>query len=87
LLDVVLVTDEDRAALVAYLDGRVENRPLATPRLPTRRGRKLVLRPPDERTLRVDDEMLAEYPERSGIDTASASVDPARVTVLVPAAL
>lgn len=86
LLDFVLVRDDDRAALVAYIDARLASRPIGTPRLSTRRGRKLVLRPPEECALRVDDEVLAENPQRDGIDTASASVDPARVTVLVPAA-
>jgi diacylglycerol kinase (ATP) len=86
MLDVVLVTAADRAALAAYLDGRIENRPTGTPRLPTRRGRKLVLRPPEGFALRVDDEVLAENPQRDGIHTAAASVDPARLTVLVPAA-
>jgi diacylglycerol kinase (ATP) len=85
LLDVALVSDEDRAALVAYLDGRLENRPTETPRLPVRRGRKLVLHPPQECALRVDDEVLAENAERDGIDVALASIDPARVIVLVPA--
>jgi diacylglycerol kinase (ATP) len=87
LLDVVLVTAEDREALVAYLAGRIENRPTGTPRLPTRRGRTLVIRrPPRDCTLRVDDEVLAENPEHDGIDAARASIDPARLTVLVPAA-
>lgn len=85
LLDVVLVTDDDRAAFLAYLDGRLENRPTETPPFPTRRGKELVLRPPEGCALRVDDEVLAESPERDGIDTARISVDPARLTVLVPA--
>jgi diacylglycerol kinase family enzyme len=87
LLDFVFVRDEDRSALVAYIDARLGNRPMGTPRLPTRRGRKLVLRPPDECALRVDDELLAEDPARNGIAAARASVDPARVIVLVPAAV
>jgi diacylglycerol kinase (ATP) len=85
-LDVVLVTAEDRDALVAYLDGRLEDRHVATPRLPGRRGRNLVLRPPEDRALRVDDEVLVENPERDGIESVRANIDPARLTVLVPAA-
>jgi diacylglycerol kinase (ATP) len=86
LLDVVLVKAEDRDALVAYLDGRLGNRPIGTPRMTTRRGRTLVLRAPDDCALRVDDEVLAENPDREGIDDARASIDPARLTVLVPPA-
>jgi diacylglycerol kinase (ATP) len=86
-LDFVFVTGEERAGLVAYVDARLRNRPTGTPRLPTRRGRRLVLRPPDKCALRVDDELLAEDPARDGIAAAQASVDPARVVVLVPAAV
>lgn len=53
LLDFVLVRDDDRAALVAYIDARLASRPIGTPRLSTRRGRRLVLRPPEECALRV----------------------------------
>jgi diacylglycerol kinase (ATP) len=84
VLDVVLVTAEDRDAFLAYLDGRIENRPMGTLRMGSHRGRKLVLRPPNDGALRVDDEVLAENPERDGIDTARASVDPGRLTVVVP---
>ena len=85
LLDVVLVTNEDRAAFLAYLDGRLETRPVEAPRFTTRRGKKLVLRPPEGCALRMDDELLAEGTERDGIDSARMSVDPARLIVLVPA--
>lgn len=87
LLDLVLVRAEDRPALVAYLEGRIENRPTPMPRLPTQRGRELVMRPPEGGALRVDDELLAENPEHEDIDAARAGIDPARLTVLVPAAL
>jgi diacylglycerol kinase (ATP) len=83
-LDIVLVTEEDRDAFLAYVDGRIENRPMGTPRMRGRRGRTLALRPPDDAALRVDDEMLAENPERDRIAIARASVDPGRLTVLVP---
>jgi diacylglycerol kinase (ATP) len=84
LLDVVLVTAEDRAALVAYLGARIENRPMGTPPLHSRRGRNLIVRPPQSGTLRVDDEVLTENPEHEGVDAARASIDPARLSVLVP---
>jgi diacylglycerol kinase (ATP) len=85
LLDVVLVTEDDRAAFLAYLEGRLENRAIGTPRFSTKRGKKLVLRPPEGCALRVDDEVLAESPERDGVDAARMSIDPARLTALVPA--
>jgi diacylglycerol kinase (ATP) len=87
LLDFVFVTDEERAGLVAYVDARLRNRPIGTPRLPTRRGRSLLLHPPDKCALRVDDELLAEDPARDGIAAARASIDPGRVVVIVPAAV
>jgi diacylglycerol kinase (ATP) len=87
LLDLVLVRAEDRPALLAYLDGRIEERPVSTPRLPTQRGRELVMHPPEGGALRVDDELLAENPEHDGIDAARASIDPTRLTVLVPVAV
>jgi diacylglycerol kinase (ATP) len=81
-LDFVFVKDEDRSAFLAYVDARLRNRPIGTPRLPARRGQELVLRPPDECALRVDDELLTRDPAR-----ARASVDPGRVIVFVPAAV
>jgi diacylglycerol kinase (ATP) len=86
LLDLALVRAEDRPALLRYLDGRIENRPIPAPRLLTGRGTELVVHPPDGVAMRVDDELLAESPEHEGINAARASIDPARLTVLLPAA-
>jgi diacylglycerol kinase (ATP) len=87
LLDLVLVRAEDRPSLLDYLDGRIENRPIPTPRLPTRRGQQLVVHPPEGAAMRVDDELMAENPEHEGIDAARASIDPSRLTLLLPGAL
>jgi diacylglycerol kinase (ATP) len=84
LLDVVLITEEHRSALAAYVDARLEDRdePL---RLDVRRARRLSLHPQDELPLRVDDELLAEDARRDGLGTVVASADAARLVVLVPA--
>jgi diacylglycerol kinase family enzyme len=86
LLDVVMVTEDERALLVEYLNTWQENRErLAT--LPTRRGRRLQI----EWTgyeLHIDDKLYPrkkDDPERM-VGIVEASIKTAAVELLVPAA-
>ncbi len=63
LLDVVLVTDTDRVALIDYLEGRLAGRDGAPPTLTVRRCERATLRPPPARPLRVDDELWRPEPD------------------------
>jgi diacylglycerol kinase family enzyme len=83
LLDFVFVKEEDRAALIAYVDARLEDRPTEPLGLHVQRGRRASLRAPEGAPVRVDDEVLAD---RDEIPTASASIDGTQLTVLFPAA-
>jgi diacylglycerol kinase (ATP) len=56
LLDVVLLTEEDREPLRAYVEERLGGRTAATPPLASRRGRELTVQPPRGTALHVDDE-------------------------------
>lgn len=56
LLDVVLLAEEDRGPLRAYVEERLGGRSAATPPLRSRRGRELTVRPPRRTALHVDDE-------------------------------
>jgi diacylglycerol kinase family enzyme len=62
LLDVVLVADDDRLALLDYIDGRLDGRDPAPPRLTVRRCERAVLCPPPARPLRIDDELWHPEP-------------------------
>jgi len=57
VLDVALVRDEDREALVTYLDRRLAHEEHAPPSLDVARGRSVVLHPPG-RTARIDDGLM-----------------------------
>ena len=83
LLDVVLIRAEDRAALVAYFEDRLCDREPVVPRLEVRRGKRIVLRPPDDCRLHVDDGLWPDDPEARGDGTVVATVGPV-LTLLVP---
>jgi diacylglycerol kinase family enzyme len=68
LLDVVLVTDDDRVELLAYLDARLEDRDGAAPALAVHRCERATLRPPPARPLRIDDELWHPEPGREDWD-------------------
>lgn len=56
LLDVVLLTEEKRDALRAYVDARLDGADDELPALSTRRGHELTLLPPHGAPLHVDDD-------------------------------
>lgn len=57
LLDVVLLTEEKRDALVAYVEARLDGADAELPALDTRRGHELTLLPPHGAPLHVDDDL------------------------------
>lgn len=82
-LDVVLVGEPERAALARYLDARLDGRDVEVPRLPVLRAERVVLKPPDNATLRLDDEILDRRRRRSWSGGAHVTVDAAQ-QILVP---
>lgn len=84
MLDVVLIGTDDREALVGYFGDRLAGDEPRQLRLTTRRGDRVVLRPPAECPLHVDDELWPEDPDAR--DDGSALLTPGpSVTVVVPA--
>lgn len=79
LLDVVLIRSEHRAALSAYVEARAEGRTCEPPELDIQRARELVVRPPRDGHLRLDDTLAAETPREPITCTRAAQVE-----VLVP---
>ena len=57
-LDLVLLRDEDRERLLAYVVGRVESASALMPSLDVRRGRRIRMVPPAGWPLRIDDELV-----------------------------
>ena len=57
-LDLVLLRDEDRERLLAYVVGRVESASAVMPSLDVRRGRRVRMVPPAGWQLRIDDEVV-----------------------------
>jgi diacylglycerol kinase family enzyme len=77
LLDLVLIRNEDAAALAAYVDERREGRSPELPAFDVRTAREILFRPPPGTPLHYDDDLL---------DASEASVSVAgQVQVLVPA--
>jgi diacylglycerol kinase (ATP) len=70
LLEVVLIGAEDRASLVAYLSERLRDLEPAPPELPRRRGKVIMLGPPVESQLHVDDRFWPDDPDERGEGTA-----------------
>jgi diacylglycerol kinase family enzyme len=86
LLDVVLVTEDERARLLEYLNKWQDN-PERRAVLPTRRGRRLKIEWPGYE-LHIDDKLYPreddEHDEMAGI--VEAWIEPGAVELLVPAA-
>jgi diacylglycerol kinase (ATP) len=82
-LDVVLVRPDDRDALVGYFSDRLDGREPREPELSSRRGERVVLRPPRECPLHVDDEFWPDDPDARG-DGSAVVVVARSVSVLVP---
>jgi diacylglycerol kinase (ATP) len=80
LLDVVLLAEEDRGPLRAYVEERLGGRTAATPPLGSRLGRELTVRPPRGTALHVDDEPW-DVDENGRIVVRAGEL---RVNVLVP---
>jgi diacylglycerol kinase (ATP) len=83
LFDVVCIRPDDRAALAAYVEERIEGRRPPAPRLPARRGAAITLRPPDGCRLHVDDELWPADPDAHGAGPV-LSVGRRSVELLVP---
>jgi diacylglycerol kinase family enzyme len=82
LLDVVVVRPDDRAALAVYAGARQNGEDVAPPRLSLRRGRQVVLEPPREVRLHVDDVLPAwDLSSTSWVEIVAADV---RLDLLVP---
>jgi diacylglycerol kinase (ATP) len=83
LLDVVLVGQDDREALVSYFGDRLDRAELAPPKLTSRRGDRVVLKPPADCALHVDDELWPDDPPER--DDGSVVLTPGpSVTIVVP---
>jgi diacylglycerol kinase family enzyme len=84
-LDVVLVGPELRSAMLAYLERRLSDEEAQAPVLPTLPGRRVLLRPPADSPLRVDDQTLDR--RSHGADAEIVITAAARVlTLIAPAA-
>jgi diacylglycerol kinase (ATP) len=83
LLDVVLIRDEDRSNLVAYLSQRMRELDPALPGLRRARGERVVLGPPEELRLHVDDRLWPAENDAPAGGTVVATCGPS-LTVLVP---
>lgn len=82
LLDVALVRPDDRVALSAYAAARDADEDAEPPRLEIRRGRHVVLEPPGEVRLHVDDVLPAwDLTTTSWVEVSRADV---RLDVAVP---
>jgi diacylglycerol kinase (ATP) len=84
LLEVVLLREEDRPALEAYVDARLHEDAAPMPRLTVLSARRLVLSVPAGAHLHLDDKLLADdadRPRQAEVRLAGVTVD-----VLVPAA-
>jgi diacylglycerol kinase (ATP) len=83
LLDVVLIREEDRANLVAYLSQRMRELDPALPGLRRTRGERIVLGPPEDHPLHADDRMWPRDGGRPRDGTVVVASGPS-LTVLVP---
>jgi diacylglycerol kinase family enzyme len=84
LLDVVQISDRDRAGLAAYLDDRLEGRVARPPALTVRRCRKARLSQDASSPLRIDDELWQADAAPAGSHDVSISISEACVELLVP---
>jgi diacylglycerol kinase (ATP) len=84
-LDVVLIRDEDRASLVAYISERLRDLDPGPPQLFRRRGERVVLGPPAELRLHADDRFWPEQPEQRGGGTVEVTCG-RPLTILLPRA-
>lgn len=83
LLDVVLIRDEDRSNLVAYLSGRMRELEPDLPGLRRIRGERVVLEPPEELRLHADDRIWPAEEDGRAQGAVVATCGPS-LTVLVP---
>jgi diacylglycerol kinase (ATP) len=83
LLDVVLIQGRHRSALARYFEERLAGEEPRPHELPARRGERVMLRPPAECLLHVDDGFWPDDPEARGDGSAVATTGPS-VTLLVP---
>ena len=83
LLDVVLIRDEDRSNLVAYLSARMRELDPGLPGLRRSRGERIVLGPPDDLRLHVDDRFWPAERDGRHDGTVVVTCGPS-LTVVVP---
>jgi diacylglycerol kinase (ATP) len=83
-LEVVLVGPEDREALVSYFTDRLEHAEFAPPTLTSRRGDRVVLEPPADCALHVDDELWPDEEPREREEGSIVLTPGPSVTILVP---
>jgi diacylglycerol kinase (ATP) len=83
LLDLVVLPERERAALVAYFSERMRHLEPSLPELPRRRGKRVVLCPPDEVQLHVDDRFWPDEQEGRSGGVAEAAPGPS-LSLLVP---
>jgi diacylglycerol kinase family enzyme len=83
LLDVVLIRDEDRSNLVAYLSVRMRELDPALPGLRRARGERVVLEPPRDLRLHADDRLWPPESDTRADGTVVVTCGPS-LTVLVP---
>jgi len=83
LLDVVLIRDEDRSNLVAYLSERMRELDPGLPGLRRSRGERVVLGPPEELRLHVDDRFWPAERDVGSDGTVVVTCGPS-LTVVVP---
>jgi diacylglycerol kinase (ATP) len=87
LLELVLIRDDDRAGLVAYLSERLRGLDPEPPELPTYRGARIVLGPPAGTTrLHADDRFWPKEADERG-EGPAVLTSGASVRVLVPRGL
>jgi diacylglycerol kinase (ATP) len=90
-LDLVLLRDEDRERVLAYVVGRLESASALMPSLVVRRGRRVRLVPPPGWPIRIDDELVEPEPDRKatgkrtgkGRPPAGDAPDPRAIDVLI----
>jgi diacylglycerol kinase (ATP) len=83
-LDLVLVGPDQREELVSYLDARLADRRPEAPAFVVRTGRRIVLSPPDDSPLRLDDEVIRRPGDARVVRDATVTTG-GRLDVLVPA--
>jgi diacylglycerol kinase family enzyme len=85
VLDVVVVRPDDRSALAGYIAARLDEEEATPPRLSIHRGRHVVLQPPLDARLHVDDFLPAwDLSTTSWIEIVASDVTPDVLVLRTP---